>query len=144
VPVSPGDAAVLSDLLNELIDWRLARYLQTKGLSRGEAALMKVIRISSGNPILMLARDRNPDLPEGRGVPVQCDAQWLSFDFLKVAVNIALRSQGGDNELADLLRGWFGPDAGASGTEHRVRLWRVSDGWHAEPVTEAGERAVDA
>jgi hypothetical protein len=104
---------------------------------------VKVIRNSSGNPILMLGRDRNPDLPEGRGVPVQCDAQWLSFDFMKVAVNIARRSPDGDNELADLLRGWFGPDAGASGTEHRVRLWRGSDGWRAEPVTGV-ERAVEA
>jgi superfamily II DNA or RNA helicase/HKD family nuclease len=142
-PVSPGDAAVLSDLLNELIDWRLARYLQAKGLSRGEAALVKVIRNASGSPILMLGRDRNPDLPEGRGVPVQCDSEWLTFDFMKVAVNIARRSPEGDNELADLLRGWFGPDAGASGTEHRVRLWRGSDGWRAEPVTGV-ERAVEA
>jgi hypothetical protein len=140
--VSEADAPMLADLLNELIDWRLAKYLQTKGLSRGEAALVKVIRNSSGNPILMLARDRNPDLPEGRGVPVQCDAQWLTFDFMKVAVNIARRSPDGDNELADLLRGWFGPAAGASGTEHRVRLWREGDCWHARPVLEqTGEQA---
>ena len=131
--VRPDDAAVLSDLLNELIDWRLSRYLQAKGLSAGESALVKVIRNSSGNPILMLGRDRNPDLPEGRGVRVQCDAQWLTFDFMKIAVNVARRSPDGGNELADLLRGWFGPDAGASGTEHRVRLWRDSDGWHAAP-----------
>jgi superfamily II DNA or RNA helicase len=143
-PVGPEGAAVLLDLLNELIDWRLSRYLQTKGLSAGEAALVKVIRNASGNPILMLGRDRNPDLPEGRGVPVQCDAEWLTFDFMKVAVNVARRSPDGGNELADLLRGWFGPDAGASGTEHRVRLWRGSDGWHAEPVTGMGERAVEA
>lgn len=141
-PVSPDDAAVLSDLLNELIDWRLARYMQTKGLSRGEAALVKVIRNASGNPILMLGRDRNPDLPEGRGVPVRCDSEWMTFDFMKVAVNIARRSPDGDNELADLLRGWFGPDAGASGTEHRVRLWHGSDGWHAEPVVAQGEQEV--
>ena len=107
--VRSGDAAVLSDLLNELIDWRLARYLQTKGLSRGEAALVKVIRNASGNPILMLGRDRNPGLPEGRGVPVHCDSEWMTFDFMKVAVNIARRSPEGDNELADLLRGWLGP-----------------------------------
>ena len=132
--VSDQDAGMLSDLLNELIDWRLARYLQTKRLSAGERALVKVIRNSSGNPILMLGRDGNPDLPQGRGVPVQCDAQWLTFDFMKVAVNVARRSPDGGNELADLLRGWFGPDAGASGTEHRVRLWHGSDGWHAEPV----------
>lgn len=132
--MSPDVAAVLSALLNELIDWRLARYLQTKGLSRGEAALVKVIRSASGNQILMLGRDRNPDLPEGRGVRVRCESEWLTFNFKKVAVNIARRSSHGDNDHAELLRGWFGPDAGASGTEHRVRLWHGSDGWHAEPV----------
>lgn len=143
-PVSPDHAVVLSDLLNELIDWRLARYLQTKGLSRGEAALVKVIRNASGNPILMLGRDRNPDLPEGRGVPVLVDSRWVTLDFMKVAVNIARRSVDGPNDLGEILRGWFGPTAGASGTEHLVRLWRGSDGWHAEPVAGEGEVAADA
>ena len=141
-PVRPDDSSVLSDLLNELIDWRLARYLQTKGLSRGEGALVKVIRNSSGTPILMLGRDRNPDLPEGRSVPVRCDAEWLSFDFMKVAVNIARRSPEGRNELSDLLHGWFGPDAGASGTEHRVRVWQETDGWHAAPLLEQCEEGA--
>ena len=105
--------------------------------------MVKVIRNASGSPILMLARDRNLDLPEGRGVPVRVDTRWMTFDFMKVAANIARSSPEGPNELAELLRGWFGPDAGASGTEHRVRLWRGSDGWRAEPVTEV-ERAVEA
>ena len=141
--VSEVDAPILAELLNELIGWRLAKYLQTKGLSAAEGAVVKVIRNASGSPILMLARDRNLDLPEGRGVPVRVDTRWMTFDFMKVAANIARSSPEGPNELAELLRGWFGPDAGASGTEHRVRLWRGSDGWRAEPVTEV-ERAVEA
>lgn len=128
------DAPVLAELLNELIDWRLARYLQTKGLSGAESALLRVIRNSSGSPILMLGRDKNTDLPEGRGVSVKVDGRWMTFDFMKVAVNVARSSTDGANELPEVLRGWFGPDAGVSGTEHRVRLWRDEEGWHAEPV----------
>ncbi len=132
--VSEDDAPLLAELLNELIDWRLARYLQTKGLSGAESALLRVIRNSSGSPILMLGRDKNGDLPEGRGVPVKVDGRWMTFDFMKVAVNVARSSTDGANELPEVLRGWFGPDAGVSGTEHRVRLWRDEEGWHAEPV----------
>lgn len=52
----------------------------------------------------------------------------------------ARRSPEGGNEPADLLRGWFGPDACASGTEHRVRLWLGLDGWQASPVIGEGNR----
>ena len=90
--------------------------------------------IDSGSPILMLGRDKNTDLPEGRGVPVKVDGRWMTFDFMKVAVNVARSATDGANELTEVLRGWFGPDAGVSGTDHRVRLRRDDDGWHAEPV----------
>lgn len=109
-----------------------------QGPVRGGGCGGEVIRNSSGNPILMLGRDRNPDLPQGRGVPVQVDSQWMTFDFMKVAVNIARRSPKGPNELAEVLRGWFGPAAGASGTEHRVRLWGDSGGWNVEPARAEG------
>ncbi len=133
-PVDAVDAPVLADLLNELIDWRLARYLQTKSLSEAEGAVVRVIQGGGGNPILALGRERNTELPEGRGIPVLVDSQWVTFDFMKVAVNVARRDPDGPNELTRILQGWFGPDAGASGTDHQVRLWQTEGGWHASPI----------
>ncbi len=136
------DAPVLAGLLHELIDWRLARYLQTKSFSEVEGAVVKVIQGGGGNPILTLRRESNAGLPEGRGVRVLVDSQWVTFDFMKVAVNVARREPDGPNELANILRGWFGPDAGASGTDHQVRLWEAEGGWNAAPLG-LGDAAED-
>ena len=136
--MDPADASVLADLLNELIDWRLSRYLQTKSLSEVEGAVVRVIQGGGGNPILALGRERNTALPEGRGIRVLVDSQWVTFDFMKVAVNVARRDPEGPNELTNILRGWFGPDAGASGTDHQVRLWQAEGGWHASPIVRGG------
>ena len=52
-------------MVEEIVDYRLARYLFTKGSRRWRTAFrLKVIQ-ASGRPILMLDRDRNPGLPEG-------------------------------------------------------------------------------
>lgn len=145
--VDAVDAPILADLMNELIDWRLARYLQTKNLLEAEGAVVRVIQGGSGNPILALSRERNGELPEGRGIPVLVDSQWVTFDFMKVAVNVARREPDGPNELKSILRGWFGPEAGASGTDHQVRLWRSDGNWHAEPIGRGrgeGETEVNA
>ena len=139
--VDSADAQVLADLLNELIDWRLARYLQTRSLSEAEGAVVRVIQGGSGNPILALRRERNTALPEGRGIRVLVDSQWVTFDFMKVAVNVARRDPEGPNELASILRGWFGPDAGASGTDHQVRLLETEGGWRAMPIARDGHVA---
>ena len=88
---------------------------------------------TTGNPILMLQRDRNVELPSGRAVPVSVEGDQYTFDFMKVAVNIARRESEPENVLADLLYGWFGEDAGLPGSHHRVELWREGDQWHAAP-----------
>jgi superfamily II DNA or RNA helicase/diadenosine tetraphosphate (Ap4A) HIT family hydrolase len=141
-PCTAVDAVVLSGLIHELVDWRLARYLDTKELSVSEHALAKVLRNTGGNPILMLRREANPPLPRGRGVRVRTDTGWVTFDFMKAAVNIARQGDGGPNMLPDLLTGWFGAAAGEPGTDHRVELWHTDDGWHAAPVQR--ESATDA
>ncbi len=37
------------------------------------------------------------------------------------------------NQLAELLRGWFGPNAGVPGTDFRVKFWKQDDQWHVAP-----------
>ncbi len=89
---------------------------------------------SSGMPILMpLNRAANPGLPEG----------WTTFragdttyhgNSVSIALNVAEREGSSKNDLPALLRGWIGPDAGAPGTRHHVKLSRASDGWVMAPT----------
>lgn len=99
-----------------------------------EGATVTVLCNSSGSPILMLDRGRNADLPVGRDVPVMIEGSRHTFDFMKVAVNVAHRGSESRNVLPEVLFNWFGPHAGERGTDFHVRVWQEGDGWHAEPV----------
>jgi hypothetical protein len=69
---------------------------------------------------------------------VQIDGQTYSANFVKVAVNVVRRvgqeEDNAENELPRILRGWFGPDAGAPGTRHAVELEQQDGEWHLKPV----------
>ena len=66
----------------------------------------------------------------------------VQMDFMKIAVNVAREVPGGPNILADVLRGWFGPDAGHPGTWHQVRL-SPGPPWSLTPVRRTGVERVD-
>lgn len=122
----------------ELVDWRLARYLDARTVTEG--AVLKVSH-SGGRPILFLDRQRSPELPRGPVDVVMPDGQVYELDFVKVAVNVASRGEDRRNRLPELLREWFGDDAGHPGTAHQVHLTRdVSGKWHLRPHTDDDPR----
>ncbi len=127
------DRAALQELTRELTEWRLAEYLDRPSLQPTDGYVVKVNQ-SNGNPILMpLDRDQQPGLPEGL-TPFEADGSRYIGNFVKIALNIA-RKEGSDrNELPSILRKWFGPDAGAPGTRHQVRLIHDHDKWRLEPI----------
>ncbi|MGV1037736.1 MAG: DEAD/DEAH box helicase family protein [Candidatus Nanopelagicales bacterium] len=130
VPAAEDDA-VLNDLLSEIVDWRMARYLAAKGL--GDSIVLKVSHNPS-QPILRVDRSKYPTIPEGSGIRVDVGDRVVLMDFVKIAVNVARDHDGGPNILGDILRAWFGPDTGASGTAHAVKL-TAGDPWRMVPVT---------
>lgn len=81
-------------MVEELVDYRLARYLFTKGslpgASHKPAYRLKVIQASC-RPILMLNRDQNPGLPEGE-TPFMVGDVVYSGNFVKIALNVAHRT----------------------------------------------------
>jgi hypothetical protein len=142
-PVRDRDVHTLATLVGELIDWRLAAYHDRRPAgSTVESTTLRVIRNSGGKPILMLDRPRNAHLPQGRGVPVYVDGERLTLDFMAVAVNVAHRAGSDRNVLPDVIFDWFGPHAGDSGTDFRVRLHRDRGTWQAEPVRPGADEAA--
>ena len=128
-----AERLALQELTRELAEWRLAEYLDRPGTSVEGRYLIKVNQ-SNGNPILMpLNRDENPRLPEGWTAFV-ANGQRYRGNFVKVALNVAQKEGSDRNELPAILRGWFGPDAGAPGTRHQVQLAWEDDVWTVSPV----------
>ncbi len=128
-----GDTrAGLQELAREILDWRLAEYLDRPGAT---SRLQLECRVShtEGKPIVFLpARKKAGGLPEG-WTSLRVDGEQLSGNFVKVALNVVVREAGGANVLPEILRRWFGPDAGLPGTRHRVVLAQTLEGWVLRP-----------
>jgi superfamily II DNA or RNA helicase/diadenosine tetraphosphate (Ap4A) HIT family hydrolase/HKD family nuclease len=125
-------------MVEELVDYRLARYLFTKVSPLEEAFRLKVIQ-AHGRPILMLNRDHNRALPEGE-TPFVADGVVYTGNFAKIALNVAHRGEQPGNVLVDLLRSWFGADAGQPGTVQYVELVPGEPHWHMRPASPAASR----
>jgi hypothetical protein len=122
-------------LLREILDWRLAQYLSRGGRAEQMADMIcRVAQNAGGNPILFLpSPGTGGSLPEGSRL-VLVEGQEMTAVVAKIAINVLRDAENGPNRLPDILRGWFGPDAGAPGRGDRVRLRQGSDGLVMEPV----------
>jgi hypothetical protein len=126
VPDELREAA--QDLVEELVEWRLGEYLQRSALARGPDRFVCRVSHAGGRPILFLPnRETTPGLPEGwRDVWV--DEVLHQANFVKVALNVVTRPGSTENMLPDILRGWFGPQAGQPGRSHAVLFETSGDG----------------
>lgn len=113
----------VEELVAELVEWRLVRYIDALSVAVTDAgtARLKVARNASWRPILFLRRDQNPALPDGE-VDVIVDGEPHVARFVKVACNVLARPGASDNVLPDVLVRWFGEDAGEPGTDHTVAV----------------------
>jgi len=129
--VAPEDGDVFDAMVAEIVDWRLADYLLRPKAAKSGSVRCRVSH-SSGSPILRYDRTRNPELPLGE-VPFSANGQEYTGRFVKIALNVATRHEVEGNALPELLRGWFGPDAGHPGTRHSVLLAEGPEGWVMTP-----------
>ena len=58
-------------------------------------------------------------------------------NFVKVAVNVVQGPEGQENRLPEILRGWFGAEAGRPGTRHQVEFRPYEDGFAMRPCEPA-------
>ena len=125
-------------MAREVVDWRLAEYLSRPQKWNDEQVVCRVIQ-SSERPILKL-----PNGCEDRDDPwdwhsVVADGKTYRARFVKFYVNVIQDESTGSNILPDLMRGWFGEDAGLPGTRYQVAFKRDDGRYllapHGQPVS---------
>ena len=133
----------------ELVDYRLAHYAKTRIERAAEliaGRFVAKVSHSGGKPILRLPTvEELPGRPIGPTTATLPDgSQWV-FKFVKIACNVASPLGSGENQILPLLRGWFGENAGAPGTNYQVAFTKSEAGWAVDPVAIATPlRVVDA
>lgn len=121
------------ELLRELVDWRLADYLSRVKDIQGDQIVCKVSH-SNGRPILFLPnREKQPSIPQG-WQEVLINGENYNANFVKIAVNVIRSENSNKNVIADILRDWFGQDAGLSGTVHKVSFIPEGNKFRLEPL----------
>jgi superfamily II DNA or RNA helicase len=115
-------------LVRELVEWRLAEYLDRSGEEEGHRCR---IILSGRNPIIKLpSRTRVKNLPLGF-VPIRIEHKDYIAKFAKEFINkIQERESSTDKVLGAILRRWYGPTVGQRGTRFEVQLVEDADGWH--------------
>lgn len=121
----------LGRMIRELVDLRLAQYLQR------EEIVCKVSH-AGGKPIIFLNRNKYPNIPEG-WTNVSIDGEVYRANFVKIAVNVIQRPASEQNDLPTIMGRWFGPNAGAPGERHRVSFWRDGDCFTLTPFGQVEE-----
>jgi hypothetical protein len=125
-------------MTEELVEWRLAAYSKSHRLNTSpETEMSFEAKVShSGSRAILFLPDvaKEPGRPSGLlKVKLPDQSDW-EFKFVKVACNVANPSGGKTNELSNLLKAWFGENAGLPGTDFRV-LFEWKDGrWYARPL----------
>ena len=132
---------ILESLTEELVDWRLAAYSKSHGFvdtNQGHFGFEAKVSHSGGRPILFVPeKSKQPGRPVGPTNVLLPEGDQWEFKFVKVACNVARPTGESGNQLSDLLRKWFGADAGLPGTDFKV-LFEAKDGvWHARPQSSA-------
>ena len=130
----PADARTAArEMVRELAEWRLGVYLRRVGFAANADRIVCRVSHAESRPILFLPpRERTAGIPEG-WVDVVADGVSYQAKFAKVAINVMQRVGGTDNVLGDVLRQWFGPNAGQPGTTHTVELLRDGNTYTLSP-----------
>jgi hypothetical protein len=101
--VPEADRPAVEELVAELVEWRLVRYIEAlavDGEPSAAVARLKVARNTGDRPILFLRRDQNPPLPHGE-VEVLIEGEVHLARFVKVACNVITKPGEPTNLLPD-------------------------------------------
>jgi len=128
------------ELVREIVDWRLAEYLQrssSNGQEDDTRFIGRVKRTGTQPMIFLPDRKTAPGIPTG-WTKVVVNGEQYEANFVKVALNVIRRADHDPNELPSILHGWFGDDAGSPGTSHLVAFNEQEGVWHMSPAGQGG------
>jgi superfamily II DNA or RNA helicase/diadenosine tetraphosphate (Ap4A) HIT family hydrolase len=125
----------LAFLTTEICEWRLAQYLARAHDESHQAPLFRCrVSHSSGRPILFLPdRTTIPGIPKG-WTDVLVNGVRYSANFVKIAINVMRLPSETRNQLPEILRRWFGDNAGSPGSNDYVLFRLENDVYWMEPV----------
>lgn len=129
-----GDAESFRDLLREILDWRLAEYLDRRSSSEPPADIICRVGRAGDYPILFLPSDAMSLHLEPGPNPVRIEDEAYETSIEKNMINIVRRPGEDVNFLPEILRHWFGDDAGMPGRGERVKLKRNPSGFEMEAL----------
>ena len=138
-----GDIKSFRELLREILDWRLAQYLSQQD-SRNVTAdiICRVARNGEHPPFLSLPNPAATLYLEEGTASVRIDEKPFDVLIEKIAIN-TIRTPGEDvNLLPQILRSWFGDEAGLPGHNDRIRLKRGSSGLEMEALRISGAQKL--
>ena len=136
-------AQALAELTRELCDYRLAQYLERlQGEKQFAPRIVCAVSHSNGRPLLFLPnRDKTPGIPFG-WQPITANGESYSANFVKVAVNVMRKDDNEGNILPDVLRGWFGENAGQPGSADRIIFEWIENNYVLRPLESKGEGPI--
>jgi superfamily II DNA or RNA helicase len=135
--IEPRLREAFQGLVRELVDWRLAEYLEREAVEAGGERFEARVSHTGGRPIVFLPnRERTPSVPHG-WTPLSIEGKQYEANFAQVALNVVRAPGSTQNELPAILRTWFGPDAGLPGTHFLVACEPEGDGYRLSPAREA-------
>jgi hypothetical protein len=129
-----GDVESFRDILREVLDWRLAEFLNRQSPRDSNADIICRVARVGDHPILVLTSDAASLHFEQGFTPVQIDGEAYELSIEKNAINVVRKPDEDVNLLPKILRHWFGNDAGLSGNGERVKLRRGPFGFEMEAL----------
>ncbi len=143
LPLPSAQRLAFQELARELLDWRIAVYLDPANLQTSALIPPITCKVShnKSNPILFLqpGRDKRTDIPTGP-TPVRVDGQTLIAEFKKIAVNVIHAPDQTKNLLPEILHQMFGPDAGKPGTQFIAQFRQAGGEWVIEAQEQASQQ----
>jgi hypothetical protein len=133
VSIPPDRREAFRELVREIVDWRLAEYLERNARGAEDRFVCKVSHANK-RPLLFLPdRARHPELPSG-WTEVSIDGEMYEANCVKLALNVVRRKGSDANELPGIVRRRFGPNAGLPGTDFQVVLEQDERGCILAPL----------
>ena len=139
--LAAADREAMNDLTREIVDWRLAQYLNgLHGELHFARQIICKVSHSGGNPLLFLPdRNSNPGIPTG-WTQVIVNGEIYEANFVKIAVNVIRVPGEKDNVLPSLITGFFGSGAGLPGTMQRVKFEFRGDNYTLAPLLDEAHK----